>query len=57
MANEAMEQALVRAERALARIERVAGQMNAQGKDNGALRERVRGAIAELDRLITRAEA
>ena len=57
MAHDAMEQALTRAERALARIERVAGQMNASGKDDGALRDRVRGAIAELDRLISRAEA
>lgn len=57
MTQEALETALVRAERALARIERIAEQA---GQDRGrdeALRAKVRAAIAQLDELIQKAEA
>ena len=57
MTSEALDKALTRAERALARIERVAGEATKANGAEEALRGRVRDAIAELDRLISRAEA
>jgi hypothetical protein len=57
MTSEALDKALTRAERALARIERVAGEATKANGADEALRGRVRDAIAELDRLISRAEA
>ena len=57
MTDEAMDKALSRAERALARIERIAGEVGTANGADEALRGRVRDAIAELDRLISRAEA
>ncbi|WP_205480762.1 hypothetical protein [Sphingomonas arenae] len=57
MTQEALEAALVRAERALARIERIAETAShGRGRDE-ALREKVRAAIAQLDELIQKAEA
>ena len=57
MTDEAMDKALTRAERALARIERIAGEAAQGSGTDETLRSRVRDAIAELDRLISRAEA
>ncbi|MFC7536974.1 hypothetical protein ACFQPG_06290 [Sphingomonas sp. GCM10030256] len=57
MDNEALETALTRAERALARIERVAESAARRGGRDDALRAKVRDAIAELDLLIQKAEA
>lgn len=57
MTQEALELALTRAERALARIERVAEQVGRRGDGEERLREKIRAAIAELDQIITRAEA
>ena len=57
MTSEALDKALTRAERALARIERVAGEVNRSNESGEALRDRVRDAIGELDRLISRAAA
>ncbi len=57
MTQEALEAALTRAERALARIERVAEQVGRRGDGEERLRERVRSAIAELDQIISRVEA
>ena len=57
MTQEALEAALIRAERALARIERVAETATqGRGRDE-ALRAKVREAIAQLDDLIQKAEA
>ena len=57
MTQEALEAALTRAERALARIERVAETATqGRGRDE-ALRAKVRAAIAQLDELIQKAEA
>ena len=57
MTQEALEAALVRAERALARIERVAERAT-RGRDRDeVLRQKVRAAIAQLDDLIQKAEA
>ena len=57
MTQEALEAALVRAERALARIERIAETASdGRGRDE-ALRAKVRAAIAQLDELIQKAEA
>ena len=57
MDNEALEKALTRAERALARIERVAETATRRDGRDEALRAKVRDAIAELDQLIHKAEA
>lgn len=57
MTQEALEAALTRAERALARIERVAEQVGKRGEGEERLRERVRAAIAELDQIIGKVEA
>jgi hypothetical protein len=57
MTQEALETALTRAERALARVERVAEQWSRRGHGEERLRARVRAAIAELDQIITKAEA
>jgi 50S ribosomal subunit-associated GTPase HflX len=57
MTQEALEAALTRAERALARIERVAEQVGRRGEGEERLRERVRAAIAELDQIIGKVEA
>jgi hypothetical protein len=57
MTEQALEQALIRAERALARAERAADALSRRGHKEEQLRERVREAIAELDQLIQRAEA
>jgi 50S ribosomal subunit-associated GTPase HflX len=57
MTQEALETALTRAERALARIERVAEQVGRRGDGEQRLRERVRAAIAELDQIIRKVEA
>ena len=57
MDNEGLETALTRAERALARIERVAEGAARRGGRDEALRAKVRDAIAELDQLIHKAEA
>ncbi len=57
MTQEGLETALVRAERALARIERVAEQVGRRGDGEEQLREKVRSAIAELDQIISRVEA
>jgi hypothetical protein len=51
-----LDEALTRAERALARIERVAGENRQRQSADEALRSRVRDAVAELDRIIGRAE-
>ncbi len=57
MTQEALEAALTRAERALARIERVAETaVRDRGRDE-VLRAKVRAAIAQLDDLIQKAEA
>ena len=57
MTQEALEAALVRAERALARIERVAETaVRDRGRDE-VLRAKVRAAIAQLDDLIQKADA
>jgi hypothetical protein len=57
MTEQALEAALTRAERALARCERAAGDAVHRGDSEQALRAKVREAIAELDQLIQRAEA
>jgi hypothetical protein len=57
MTQEALEAALVRAERALARVERVAEQARRRGDGEERLREKVRAAIAELDSIIAKVEA
>jgi hypothetical protein len=57
MTQEALETALTRAERALARVERVAEQVSRRGDGEASLREKVRAAIAELDQIITKVEA
>ena len=57
MTEQALEQALTRAERALARAERAADAIARRGYKDEQLREQVRDAIAELDQLIHRAEA
>lgn len=57
MTQEALETALTRAERALARIERVGEQVGRRGDGEERLRERVRTAIAELDQIIRKVEA
>lgn len=57
MTQEALETALTRAERALARVERCAEQATQRGDGEERLRSKVRAAIADLDRLITKVEA
>ena len=57
MTEQALEVALTRAERALARAERAADAISRRGYKEEQLREQVRDAIAELDQLIHRAEA
>ncbi len=57
MTEQALEQALTRAERALARCERAADAAGRRGGREQVLRDKVREAIAELDQLIQRAEA
>ena len=57
MTQEALEAALTRAERALARIERDAEQVGKRGEGEERLREKVRAAIAELDQIIGKVEA
>lgn len=57
MTQEALETALTRAERALARIERVAQQVGRRGDGEERLRQRVRAAIADLDQIIRKVEA
>lgn len=57
MTDEALEAALTRAERALARVERVAEQARLRGDGEERLRDRVRAAIAELDEIIRKVEA
>ncbi|WP_426267775.1 hypothetical protein [Sphingomonas sp. LHG3443-2] len=57
MTQEALEAALTRAERALARIERVAEQVGKRGEGEERLRQKVRAAIAELDQIIGKVEA
>jgi hypothetical protein len=57
MTQEALEAALVRAERALARVERVAEQAQRRGDGEERIRQKVRAAIAELDSIIAKVEA
>ncbi|GAA4025982.1 hypothetical protein GCM10022281_00680 [Sphingomonas rosea] len=57
MTHEALEVALTRAERALARVERVAEQMKKPSDGEERLRAKVRAAIAELDTIISKVEA
>lgn len=57
MTQEALEAALTRAERALARIERVAEQVGRRSDGDERLRERVRAVIADLDKIIGKVEA
>ena len=57
MTQEALEAALTRAERALARIERVAQTATRGRGQDEVLRQKVRAAIAQLDELIQKAEA
>ena len=57
MTEQALEAALTRAERALARCERAADSAAQRGGKEQMLRDKVREAIAELDELIQRAEA
>lgn len=57
MTQEALEAALTRAERALARVERVAQQIGGRGDGEERLRARVRTVIAELDGIIRKVEA
>jgi hypothetical protein len=57
MTQEALELALVRAERALARVERVAEQARRRGDGEERLRQKVRAALAELDSIIAKVEA
>jgi len=57
MTEQALEAALTRAERALAKAERASDAIARSGKREEQLRVRVREAIAELDQLIQRAEA
>lgn len=57
MTQEALEAALTRAERALARVERVAEQASQRGHGEERLRAKVRAAIAELDSIIQKVEA
>ena len=57
MTEQALEAALTRAERALARCERATDAISRRGGRDEDLRSRVREAIAELDELIQRAEA
>jgi len=57
MTEQALEAALTRTERALAKAERASDAIARSGKREEQLRVRVREAIAELDQLIQRAEA
>jgi len=57
MTQEALEAALTRAERALARVERVAEQAAHRGQGEEQLRTKVRAALAELDSIIKKVEA
>ena len=57
MTQEALEAALTRAERALARVERVAQTATRDRGQDVILRQKVRAAIAQLDDLIQKAEA
>ncbi len=57
MTQEALEAALTRAERALARVERVAQQIGSRGDGEERLRAKVRTALAELDTIIRKVEA
>lgn len=57
MTQEALEAALTRAERALARVERVAEQASGRSDREEQLRQKVRAAIAELDLIIQKVEA
>jgi hypothetical protein len=57
MTEQALETALTRAERALAKCERAADLAVGRGSGEQVLRAQVRQAIAELDQLIQRAEA
>lgn len=57
MTQEALEAALTRAERALARVERVAQQMGGRGDGEERLRSKVRTALSELDAIIRKVEA
>ena len=57
MTQEALETALTRAERALARVERVSEQWGRRGDGEERLRAKVRTAIAELDEIIRKVEA
>ncbi|HVF83258.1 MAG TPA: hypothetical protein VM913_03690 [Sphingomicrobium sp.] len=57
MTEQALEAALTRAERALARCERAADVATRRDGREQVLRDKVREAIAELDHLIQKAEA
>jgi 50S ribosomal subunit-associated GTPase HflX len=57
MTQEALETALTRAERALARVERIAEKVSLRGDGEERLRERIRAAIADLDQIISKVEA
>lgn len=57
MTQEALEAALTRAERALARVERVAEGLKKPSDGEERLRERIRAAIADLDNIIGKVEA
>lgn len=57
MTQEALEVALTRAERALARVERMAEQISRRGDGEERLREKVRAALADLDQIISKVEA
>ena len=57
MTEQALEAALTRAERALARCERAADMAIRRDGREQVLRDKVREAIAELDHLIQKAEA
>jgi hypothetical protein len=57
MTEQALEAALTRAERALARCERAADVATRRDGREQHLRDKVREAIAELDYLIQKAEA
>ena len=57
MTEQALEAALTRAERALARCERAVDGVTRRDGREQVLRDKVREAIAELDHLIQKAEA
>ena len=57
MTDPALADALARAERALDRIERASVAARTGGKREAALRDKVRGVVAELDQMLASAGA